>query len=166
MTYRCTASFAWMAFVILAIGGTAWGQNGDIDFQLPHMPGTAIDMCYDTTPMNDSLFVIDEFSGDISHYGLSAIPPDIVLLASFPHPFGAASGFPPSPRAGGIAYNSMSDSLFLLSLTTLEVQETDKLGVPIGLPFPLDTLAGGSPRGLSSEEAGNPASGHSGAGSG
>lgn len=150
MSQRCTA-LAWVAFVIcgvVGIGGTAWGANGDIDFQLTHTCGTAaIDMCYDTT--DDSLFVMDEFSGEICHYGLSALPPDIVFIASFTHPSGAASGFPPSPRMGGIAYDSVADTLFLLQLTpSIEIQQTDKTGVAIGGPIAVETLADGSPRGL------------------
>ena len=76
----------------------AFGQNGAIDFQTPlcgNTPQSAgADLTYDTT--TNQLWILDQGSGQVCRYTLSAFPPDILFSVSVNHPFGAAS--PPFGR--------------------------------------------------------------------
>ncbi|MFQ5653891.1 MAG: hypothetical protein ACE5GW_04055 [Planctomycetota bacterium] len=139
MKNRWSTIVALTVLWIVAGGGWGWGANGDIEFSTPHC-GTsplsaAADLCYDSS--DDSLWVLDRGSGEVCHYATSAFPPEILLLGTIPHPFGAAT--PPffTPLCSGIAVNSAGGSLYVLNSTTLELHEFDTAGTPIGVPIPL-----------------------------
>ena len=108
----------------------------------PHCDNNATDLCIDTT--DDSVFVADQQSGTVCH-----ILSDGADDGTIPHPFGAAV-FPTfTPVMGGIAYNSASDSLFILNRTAQSLFEFDKeTGIALGgsitiiPPDPTRTLEG------------------------
>ena len=126
------------------------GQNGSVDFTLALCGNTpqssGIDLAYDT--LTNTIWVLDQGSGQVCRYTLSAFPPDIVFDSSVNHPFGAAA--PPffTPLCVGLTYDPVSQNFLLLNGTTLQLIQMDPTGLQVGLPAVLTPPAGGSLTGL------------------
>lgn len=120
-------------------GGGVHAQNGVVDYTTPlcgNTPQSAgSDLTYDTN--SDALWILDQGSGQVCRYVLSAFPPDILFTTSVNHPFGAAA--PPffSPLCSGVAFRNSTSTLFILNSSTLEIVEMDLNGAQIGLPIAL-----------------------------
>ena len=95
-----------------------------------HCGTSAVDLCVDTS--DDTLWVLDQLSGEVCQFQVTTFPPTIGLLAQVPHIFGAAT-FPNfTPRVTGIAYDPNADALFLLNRTDMTIQQMTKAGVATG----------------------------------
>ncbi len=137
MIHRWCASVAIATALTACLVGGAWAANGDVTNIAANCTGgtftgaSAADICVDTT--DGSYYLIDSYSGEICHYSSAG-----VVQTTFGHPYGAAT-FPFfTPVMRGIAYNSATDTLFVLNGTTKEIIEIDKLsGSAVGIDIPL-----------------------------
>lgn len=151
--------FALVVGGLVAPQGRAWAANGDILASVPHCQTNgavvgAIDLAYDNSTNN--LFALDEGTGQICRYMISAFPPIFTALTSIPNPFGSA-GFPiPTNSSVGIAYNPSGNggagSLFVMNANNMlgiRIREASKTtGAQIGgdilvaVPMPNSSPAG------------------------
>ncbi|MGE3164453.1 MAG: dockerin type I repeat-containing protein [Planctomycetota bacterium] len=157
---------ATLGVLALVIGGlaaptqNAWAANGDILASIAHCQTSgavvgAVDLAYDNSTNN--LFALDEGTGQICRYLISAFPPIFTGLTSIPNPFGGA-GFPiPTNSSVGLAYNPTGNggagSIFVLNANNMlgiRIREANKTtGVQIGGDITVQVpMANSSPAGL------------------
>lgn len=137
-------SFSGLGFLGVGSPSLAHAANGDIDFELGLCGNTAqsagADIAFSTGTGpggEDQIWVIDQGSGQVCRYNLSAFPPDIQFASSVNHPFGPAAAPFFTPLCRGVAFRGTTQTAFVLNATTLEIVEIDTSGNQIGLPVAL-----------------------------
>ncbi|MHC4935359.1 MAG: dockerin type I domain-containing protein [Planctomycetota bacterium] len=146
--------------VVLCAASTLPAQNGAVDWStdLCGVAGqsTGIDLAFDTS--TNTVWVLDERSGQVCQYTLAAFPPDIAFAQTVSHPAGAAGNTPPFlPVGRGLAYDPFAQHLLVLvfgdttsspPIPTPQIRRMDTTGVEQGIPVNLVLPPGVSVYGL------------------
>ena len=152
---------AWLAILLACValsGGPAFAQNGTVDFTTPlcgnGSQSAGIDLAYDT--FTNTVWVLDQATGQICQYSLSAFPPDVLFSTSVNHPFGPQGGLPNFlPLCTGFTYNPSTQNFYVLATVLdvtmtpiLEIATLNSAGVEVAPRFTPSTLPGSNISGL------------------
>ncbi len=138
-------------------GGSAIAQNGTVDYTTPlcgnGSQSAGIDLAYDTfDTFANTVWVLDQATGQICQYSLSAFPPDVAFITSVNHPFGPQGGVGAGflPLCTGFTYNSSTQNFYVLALTStgFEIATIDSSGIDVAPRLTPATLLDGSLTGL------------------
>ncbi len=107
---------------VVGFCGSISAQNGTVVFTTPicgnGSQSAGADLAFDT-PTN-TVWVLDQATGEICQYPLAAIPPGLIFTVSVNHPFGPQGGIGAGflPLCTGFTYDPTAQNFFILALTT------------------------------------------------